>query len=104
MRKIMRRSWGNMVRLSTFNSEQKSNLYKLLELVSEVETANEPEVEDTYCYLLDTPWDMRYNELKVGIQKRKYKYISFDIFDTLIVRPFFQPKDLSILLIISTNF
>lgn len=34
------------------------------------------------------------NELKEKITSEKYKVISFDIFDTLIVRPFAEPTDL----------
>lgn len=38
--------------------------------------------------------DMDLDKLKLMIGKEKYKVISFDIFDTLLVRPCLQPTDL----------
>ncbi len=98
MRKIMRRTWGAMVFESQFTMEEKEELYGLLNAVSMEETSNVPLPEDRYCYLLDTPFDLRFNNIKKEIQKSQYSYISFDIFDTLIVRPFFKPSDLFSLL------
>lgn len=97
-RKIMRRTWGSMISESKFSQAEKERLYYLLKSVSEEEQSNEPTVEDRYCYLLDTPFDSRYNDIKEDICKEKYKYISFDIFDTLLVRPFLMPSDLFVLL------
>ena len=37
---------------------------------------------------------MDLNQLKLMIGKEKYKVISFDIFDTLLIRPYDKPTDL----------
>lgn len=39
-------------------------------------------------------WEDKAGYLKKQIRNRKYRYISFDIFDTLVQRPFYQPSDL----------
>lgn len=98
MRKIMRRTWGAMIFESNFTVEEKEHLYDLLDTLSMDETSNIPLAEDRYCYMLDTPFDLRLNNIKKEIKKSQYKYISFDVFDTLIVRPFFKPSDLFTLL------
>ncbi len=98
MRNIMRRTWGAMVYESKFTVEEKEHLYDLLDTVSKEETSDVPLTEDKYCYSLDTPFDLRLNNIKEEIKKSQYRYISFDIFDTLIVRPFFKPSDLFVLL------
>jgi len=41
-----------------------------------------------------TEYDNRLNELKKSILDEKIKCVSFDIFDTLVLRPFFKPLDL----------
>jgi len=69
MRKIMRRTWGAMVFESQFTMEEKEELYGLLNAVSMEETSNVPLPEDRYCYLLDTPFDLRFNNIKKEIQK-----------------------------------
>lgn len=40
----------------------------------------------------------KYEEIKEKIIDKQYEYISFDIFDTVIVRPFYNPSDLFYLL------
>lgn len=37
-------------------------------------------------------------KIKSAIENPKCQYVSFDVFDTLIVRPFFNPTDLFLLL------
>ena len=51
-----------------------------------------------YFYSVVTKWNDGLENLKLAICDKNIKYVSFDIFDTLIKRPFFQPKDLFILL------
>lgn len=43
---------------------------------------------------VQTNWDDRLEKVKKQILDKNIKYISFDIFDTLIVRPFLKPVDL----------
>ena len=44
--------------------------------------------------MIETEWDERLEKLKLLISDDKIKCVSFDIFDTLVVRPFLQPVDL----------
>ena len=53
---------------------------------------------DVFFYSVVTPWDSGLEELKKKIITKKPKYLSFDIFDTLVLRPFEIPSDLFILL------
>ena len=43
---------------------------------------------------VETPWNDGLDKLKAKIMDSKTKIVSFDIFDTLITRPFLYPKDL----------
>ena len=52
-----------------------------------------PHPHDFYFYELTTPWSARYENLKKAITDEQHKVISFDIFDTLILRPFADPTD-----------
>jgi len=71
---------------------QKNYLIKLLNSMCETRII-EKDV-DSFFYREHTVWDNRYEKLKKEIIDSSVKYVSFDIFDTLIVRPFFEPKDL----------
>ena len=45
-------------------------------------------------FLLETPYNEGFNEIKEKIMDPKIKIISFDMFDTLVTRPFFVPSDM----------
>ena len=47
---------------------------------------------------IQTDWNNKLDEVKSKMLDSKIKCVSFDIFDTLVVRPFFIPKDLFVLL------
>lgn len=61
-----------------------------------------PNAEDIknseYFYTITTKWDDGLEKIKLAICDKNIKYVSFDIFDTLIKRPFFIPTDLFILM------
>lgn len=50
--------------------------------------------DDFFFESISTPWRGVVEYFKEQIGKGSEKYISFDIFDTLILRPFLQPEDL----------
>lgn len=50
--------------------------------------------DDEYYYLIRTKWNDKLEELKEMIASSDIKMVSFDIFDTLVVRPFYSPADL----------
>ncbi|MBQ9658612.1 MAG: glycosyltransferase [Clostridia bacterium] len=45
-------------------------------------------------YSVKTGWNDRLEKIKLQIMDKKISYVSFDIFDTLVVRPFYSPIDL----------
>ena len=47
-----------------------------------------------YYYAVETPWCDKYEKIKQKIMSEKISTVSFDIFDTLIVRPFLNPADI----------
>lgn len=53
-----------------------------------------PGEEELYFYEASSPYDDKLEKLKKKIVESACRYVSFDIFDTLICRPFWEPKDL----------
>lgn len=53
-----------------------------------------PRPHDFYFYEMTTPWSARYEDAKKAICYEETDVVSFDIFDTLIVRPFYAPSDI----------
>ena len=47
-----------------------------------------------YFYEQSTAWDEKFEELRYKIQQPEITAVSFDVFDTLLVRPFWEPADL----------
>lgn len=47
-----------------------------------------------YYNLIKTKWDDGLEKIKIAIRDKGIKIVSFDIFDTLVVRPFLEPIDL----------
>jgi glycosyltransferase involved in cell wall biosynthesis/FMN phosphatase YigB (HAD superfamily) len=74
---------------------KKDELYKSLDTFC---FRLEPVLNSNYFFTLSTSWDSRYEEIKKEICKPEIKVVSFDIFDTLIVRPFLRPADLFLML------
>lgn len=54
--------------------------------------------EDDFFQQFHIPWNGELENIKEKIAYCDYKYISFDLFDTLIKRPFYYPSDLLYLL------
>lgn len=60
---------------------------------------NDYKIKDgEYFSSIETNWDDSLEKIKKEIANKNIKYVSFDIFDTLIVRPFFIPSDMFFLL------
>lgn len=90
------RVWYDIEKEYKIKAEQRMNIEELLEELSPEGILESSTERDTYFYDLCTPWDERIEQVKRKICKKEI--ISFDIFDTLVVRPFYQPSDLFILL------
>ena len=50
--------------------------------------------EDFFFESIKTKWNGGIEYIKEQISDRRYKYVTFDIFDTLICRPLYEPNDL----------
>ncbi len=50
--------------------------------------------EDDFFTDVSTTWNDKYEQIKKQIKDENIEYVSFDIFDTLVVRPLLEPTDL----------
>lgn len=76
----------------------KEDKLKALEMVEKFYPNAEKISNAEYFYTITTDWDDGLEKIKLAICNKNIKYVSFDIFDTLIKRPFFVPTDLFLLL------
>ena len=53
-----------------------------------------PTAHDFYFYELTTPWSSRLEKFKEQVVYSEVKVVSFDMFDTLVTRPLYNPQDL----------
>lgn len=86
------KSYVKRSKMSDEEKEEANN--KIEKFYPNVEKINNSE----YFYSIVTNWDDGLERIKLAICDKNIKYVSFDIFDTLIKRPFYEPKDLFILL------
>lgn len=87
-------------------SNQHRNFIKNIKKITEKERENLLNLINQYCkdeseinnqgffYSVETNWDDRLELIKREIANSNISCISFDIFDTLVVRPFYKPIDL----------
>ena len=66
----------------------------ICEKLNPVEQINVSAMDDNYFCYMEIPYSNKIDEMKKYIIEGKEKVISFDVFDTLLVRPFFKPDDL----------
>lgn len=91
------RLWASRLTTSDLSYLERNKAITLLQDTlhfSEIEVS----YEDHYHSLIDTAWNPKYEQLKNWIASEEIECVSFDIFDTLVVRPFFEPRDLYLLL------
>jgi glycosyltransferase involved in cell wall biosynthesis/FMN phosphatase YigB (HAD superfamily) len=79
------------VKVARYSKREENKLYERINLFCSVdkEIAN-----NGYFYSVSTTWNDNYEKIKRTICDPKIKVISFDVFDTLVVRPFLEPMDL----------
>lgn len=84
-----------------FVGQQRSELYEMLDINDGVLKEG---IRDSYFYQIYTDiTKVQAEEIKQSIFSNKIQVVSFDIFDTLVVRPFYEPTDLFVLLDIFAN-
>lgn len=88
------RSWKNAIKWAGFSLSQRKYLERLVKEALCIENLETATKEDNYFYSMRNKWSSREEEVKRTIADSKITCVSFDIFDTLIMRPFFQPSDL----------
>lgn len=93
LRQKQARTWKSIVSNASLNSGAQRRAEMLLEQIGPGYQDTKG-IDDSFFYRQHTPWDSRYEELKRAVICPDISYISFDIFDTLIVRPFLKPVDL----------
>ena len=54
--------------------------------------------DEDFIYAVQSEWSDKLEQIKLQICDSKTKCVSFDIFDTLLLRPFYRPLDMFILL------
>lgn len=56
---------------------------------------NEEKIKNSkFMYSIETPWNDSFEKIKLNICNESIKCVSFDVFDTLVKRPFYTPTDL----------
>lgn len=84
--------WQGNINNSGLSAKEKKELGQILDdsLPNHGNKIHDP----SYFYITTTGYDNRYNDIINAVVSDKFDCISFDIFDTAIVRPFFKPTDL----------
>lgn len=81
----------NYISNTTLNNEELEKADKMLKEFC----PNEEKIkDDSFIYSISTPWNDNLEKIKLAICDKNIKCVSFDIFDTLVKRPFFMPTDL----------
>ena len=75
-----------------------NNKTKLINLLNSGMSATVIPTSPDYFYSVSTQFDRRYEEIINIILDEKTKIVSFDIFDTALLRPLYKPTDLFIML------
>lgn len=89
------RMWSHLA-VSSFEGEE---LIEAREVLDRLGKEKEPrDMNDYFFETIRTSWNGGLEYIKEQITKDDRKYISFDIFDTLISRPFYSPSDIFLFL------
>lgn len=88
------RLWVDNINEAGFPLTDKYSLKKLLKEALSIEKLEPTKSEDNYSYSLQSQWNESIETAKQRIMDPEIKAVSFDMFDTLVQRPFFYPTDL----------
>ena len=89
------RWWSNNVKNNTSDLsdlKQKNIREKFLNYFEKDDFEN-PIIDDDFFSIYTTKWDSKLEEIKKYICSEEAEVVSFDIFDTLILRPVLEPDD-----------
>lgn len=91
------KNWENLIYTNLQDGTETSNLTQddKVELNNIINVQKTKSIKNPkFFYKVITKWDDTLENLKKALCDDNIEYVSFDIFDTLIVRPFMDPKDL----------
>lgn len=89
------RWWSYPVQKNTLdNSKELQDIKKDFLSFFEKDDFEMPIEEDDFFTDVSTTWNEQYEKIKFQILDEEVEYVSFDIFDTLVLRPFLEPTDL----------
>lgn len=88
------RTWKNTIRWAGFGAPAKRELEALVKDALSLTELGDLTKEDGYFYAKKNRWSGQEEAIKKQIADDSVKTVSFDIFDTLILRPFLEPTDL----------
>lgn len=83
--------WTQNIVKSSLEDRDKTGLLSVLNAAFQ---SNDIPRNPDYFYSVSTKYDDRYDKIVEWMLSDKIKVISFDIFDTALVRPFYRPEDL----------
>lgn len=88
------RSWKNAIKWAGFSLSQRHHLESLVKEALQIKELGAITDEDNYFYSQSCAWSRREEDVRSAIADEKVTCVSFDLFDTLILRPFWKPSDL----------
>ena len=98
-RELYARFWTDNVQRSCLKNSEIKKLNELLKQVFKIDKLTTTKLADNFFYGGAVKFDSRYIELSDYFCKlEKNVVVSFDLFDTMVVRPVYEPKDLFVLL------
>jgi HAD superfamily hydrolase (TIGR01549 family) len=89
-----RSTWSRTVNRSSLRLSEKRSLLKRLSELSSDGSIEKSESTDAFFYRENTVWNGGFEKLKKDILSPDVECVSFDVFDTLLLRPLYTPKDL----------
>ena len=89
------RMWSHLAK-SSFKGEEFTEASKVLDRLGKEEQPRD--MNDYFFETVRTPWNGGLEYIKEQIALGEQKYVFFDIFDTLISRPFYSPSDIFLFL------
>ena len=87
--------WKHFMYQKLIDDADKVNIKKQVEnKLENFGTNHKPILDKNYFKCVKSVWNDNLEKIKRTIAKKEIKYVSFDVFDTLVVRPFLNPTDL----------
>ena len=93
-KKSMFRVWCRNIKDSKLSTYQQKLLDKYLLQAFNFKYIEYPSRDDRFFYQCQSPYTPFDDFITKEILNKEIEYVSFDIFDTLLIRPFWEPSDL----------